>query len=211
MQSDLLLPSGGNLMKYLNNSIALARIWGAVAVLGLLLAGCASDPTTSNVDPSADLTKYNTYAFLQDLATDKGADYGSLETTYLRNAVAAELNALGMKENASNPDILINFSIETQEKVQSRSVPTGHMGMGYDPFYDGYYYGGWGATHTTRIDQFTEGRLVIDAIDPDEKKLVWQGTTKGRLTTKAMQNMEETLSGAVNEIFAKFKASQTPQ
>ncbi len=190
---------------------SLAKLWLGALGLVVMLAGCASDPTTSNVDPSADLSSYYTYAFLRDLATDKGADYGSLETTYLRNAVAAQLQSMGMTEDRRDPDILINFSIETQEKIQSRSVPTGYGGVGYDPFYDGYYYGGWRATHTTRIDQFTEGRLIIDAIDPDARKLVWQGTTKGRLTTKAMQNMEETLSAAVNEIFAKFIASQTPQ
>ena len=55
-----------------------------------------------------------------------------------------------------------------------------------------------------RIDQYTEGKLVIDAIDPKQKKLIWQGTTKGRLTTKAMQDMEGTLSAAVAEIFAKL-------
>jgi hypothetical protein len=187
------------------------RVLFSTVLLAFLMVGCASDPTTSNVDPTADLSRYNTYAFLMDLAAEKGADYTSLETTFLKKAIARELEALGMKENRANPDILMNFSIDTQEKVQSRSVPTGNVGMGYDPFYDGYYYGGWGATHTTRIDQYTEGRLVIDAIDPVEKKLVWQGTTKGRLTTKAMQNMEATLSGAVNEIFNKFKATESGQ
>ncbi len=170
----------------------------------LFLSACASDPTTSNVDPTADLSKYNTYAFLTDLATDDGKQFETLETTYLKNAVAAQLESRGMTRDEANPDVLINFSIQTQEKV--RSTPTGgaYGGIGYDPFYDDYYYGGWGAGHSMRIDQYTEGKLVIDAIDPEAKKLIWQGTTKGRLTTQAMQNMEETLTAAVNEIFAKL-------
>ena len=53
-----------------------------VAAGALFLAACASDPVTSNFDPTADLSKYNTYAFLADLNTDKGEGYGSLETTY---------------------------------------------------------------------------------------------------------------------------------
>ena len=175
-----------------------------VAAGALFLAACASDPVTSNFDPTADLSKYNTYAFLADLNTDKGEGYGSLETTYLKNAVAKQLDARGMTQDVNNPDLLINFSIQTQEKVQSRPTGGGYGGVGYDPFYDDYYYGGWGYGHSTRIDQYTEGKLVIDAIDPDEKKLIWQGTTKGRLTTKAMQDMEQTLTGAVEEIFAKL-------
>ena len=61
-----------------------ARTFAIGLLATALLSGCASDPTTSNVDPTADLSSYNTYAFLADLATDKGADYGSLETTYLK-------------------------------------------------------------------------------------------------------------------------------
>lgn len=178
----------------------------SIAVAMVMLAACASSPTTSNLDPEVDLTKYETYAFLTDLASDKGQQYESLETTYLKNAVAVEVERRGMARDENNPDVLFNFSIETQEKV--RSTPTGgaYGGIGYDPFYDDYYYGGWGVGHTMRIDQYTEGRLVIDAIDPKQKKLIWQGTTKGRITTKAMQNMEETLSTAVSEIFAQLPA-----
>ena len=36
-----------------------------------------------------------------------------------------------------------------------------------------------------------------------QKKLIWQGTTKGRITSDAMKDMEKTLSEAVAEIFAK--------
>ena len=64
-----------------------------LAVAALLLAACASDPVTSNLDPNANLEKYQTYAFLADLATDGAESYGSLETTYLKNAVARELQA----------------------------------------------------------------------------------------------------------------------
>ena len=77
---------------------------------------------------------------------------------------------------------------------------TGGYGIGYDPFYV-VYYDSWGMNHTTQIDQYTEGKLNIDAIDVKLKKLVWQGSTKGRLTNKAKQNYQVTLDEAVNEIF----------
>ena len=176
-------------------------------ILGMaiaLLGACASDPTTSNLDPTADLSKYNTYAFLTDLATDKGQRFESLETNYLKNAVAAQLESRGMTRDEKNPDVLFNFSIQTQEKVKSTPTGGAYGGVGYDPFFDEYYYGGWGYGNSMRIDQYTEGKLVIDAIDPVAKKLIWQGSTRGRLTTKDLQNMEETLTSAVNEIFTKL-------
>ena len=75
--------------------------------------------------------------------------------------------------------------------------------MGYDPYYD-VYYDGWAASHTTRIDQYTEGKLNIDVIDPRERKLIWQGSISGRLTKKDYENAQAVLDESVVEIFKKF-------
>ena len=173
------------------------------AMATLLLAACASEPqTVSSQDSSIDFSRYRTYAFLADLAEDQ-AYYQSLDTTHLKESVSREMNARGFEQVSDDPDLVINFAVETQEKMRTRQVPTGGYGVGYDPFYD-VYYDGWGASHTTQIDQFTEGKLNIDAIDVESRKLVWQGSTKGRITRKDEQNWQQTLDGAVIEIFTQF-------
>jgi Domain of unknown function (DUF4136) len=178
-----------------------------LAILTTALVACSSTPnTTSNSDPTVDFSKYKTFAFLADLSTDKEA-YQSLETTYLKQSVGRELEELGLQQVDSDPDLAINFSVETQEKVTSRSVPSGGYGIGYDPYYD-VYYDNWGMNHTTRIDQHTEGKLNIDAIDVKSRKLVWQGSTRGRLTSKAKDNYQETLDEAVKEIFGYLKTQE---
>ncbi|MEH6583288.1 MAG: DUF4136 domain-containing protein [Halioglobus sp.] len=182
------------------------RRWLAIAITALALVAvgaCSSSPTAVNYDSSVDFDAYKTYAFMADLATDKAA-YQSLESTYLKGSVARELDNSGLQRVETNPDLLINFSIETQEKIKSRSVPTGGYGVGYDPYYD-VYGSGWGAGHTTQISQYTEGKLVIDAIDVKSKAIVWQGTTKGRLSSKDMENFQLTLDEAVKEIFAESR------
>ena len=178
--------------------------WLATAILTaaiVIVGACSSNPTTVNYDPGTDFSQYETYAFLADLATDK-EQYQSLEATYLRQSVSREFDRLGLRQVAENPDLAINLAIESQEKIRSRSVPTGGYGIGYDPFYD-VYGTGWGGGYTTQIDQYTEGKLVIDAIDVKLKKVVWSGSTKGRLTNKDMQNFEQTLDEAVKEIFSE--------
>jgi hypothetical protein len=175
------------------------------ALIGSLISCTSSPATTSNSDPTVDFSKYKTFAFLADLSTDK-ENYQSLESTYLKNAVGRELEQLGLEQVAVNPDLAINFSIETEEKIKTRNIPTTNYGMGYDPYYD-VYRSGWGASHTTQIDQFTEGKLDIDAIDIETRSIVWQGTTKGRLTTKDRKDFKATLDEAVREIF-QFAAAQ---
>ncbi len=183
------------------------NILKAISMLALfLMAGCASTPNTvSSVDPTVDMGQYKTYGFTEILDTD-GKQYQSMETGILMTATSRELEARGFSKS-DQPDVVINFSIESQEKVRSRSVPTGNIGMmGYDPFYGDIYGAGWGMSHQTRIDQYTEGKLNIDVVDKQARKVVWQGSTKGRLTKKDYENAQATLEGAVTEIFHLFPA-----
>ena len=189
-----------------NKKFAIWVTTGLITLAVLVLGACSSNPTEINYDSSIDFSQYKTYAFMADLATNQAA-YQSLESTYLKESVGRELEKDGLQRVQSNPDLLINFSIETQEKIKSRSVPTGGYGIGYDPYYD-VYGSGWGTGHTNQIDQYTEGKLVIDAIDVSSKKVVWQGATKGRLTSKAMKNSKATLDTAVQEIFTQSRAAE---
>ena len=167
-----------------------------------VLMACSESPTTSNVDATADFNSYKTYAFLADLAEDQKS-YQSLQTTYLKNAVGREMKRRGFSKDNQEPQLVIAFAVETQDKVRTRQVPSTSYGIGYDPYYD-TYYDGWGTTHTTRIDQYTEGKLNIDAIEVSSRRLVWQGSTKGRITTKDEKRWEQTLTEAVHEIFTGF-------
>lgn len=180
------------------------RVLASISALcALLLSACASEPNTvSSQDSSVDFSQFKTYAFLADLAQDQD-HYQSLDTTYLKEAVSKEMRARGFEQVNENPQLLINFAVETQEKVRSRQVPTGGYGIGYDPFYD-VYYDDWRVSHTTQIDQFTEGKLKIDAIDVESRKLVWQGSTEGRITRKDEANWRETLNQAVADIYTRF-------
>lgn len=170
-------------------------------LLVFLITSCTTSNTVSSVDPSADFSQYKTYDFAKTLDTD-GAQYQSLESGYLRTAVSRELESRGYSQS-DQPDLVINFSIETEEKIVQRNVPRAGGGIGYDPFYDAYY-DDWGMTHETRIDQYTEGKLNIDLIDAQAHKVVWQGSTKGRLTKKDYENAQVTLNKAVTEIFLQF-------
>lgn len=171
-----------------------------LAVAGFL-AACASTPNTfSQADPTVDFSQYKTYGFYDRPATND-AEYESLVTAFLKVSVAQQMDARGMTYHPDNPDLVVNFFLNTQEKVQSRSVPTmsGYYGW-RDPFYDpwpGYHY-------ETRIDQYTEGTLNIDVADAKAQKLVWEGSIVGRITDEFVRNLESGLDQAVAAIFANY-------
>lgn len=168
----------------------------------LLLSACSSTPNTySNTDPNADFSAYRTYSFLPELSTDK-ENYRSLESAFLKVAVAQEMDARGY-EYSAEPDLLVNFYIHTQDKIQSRQVPSMGGYYGYrDPFYGGW--GGYGMAYETQVSSYTEGTLNVDVVDARTKKLVWEGAIVGRITESVVKNLEATIDEAVAEIFKNY-------
>jgi hypothetical protein len=181
--------------------------WSLPAIFALLVSGCASSPNTfSNADPGVDFSQYKTFGYFSTLSTDN-PQYQSLVSNFLKVAVAQELVVRGLDHDEENPDLRVNFYINTKDKIKTRSVPT--AGGGYydyrDPFYDPWGgYGGMGVTYQTQVDQYTEGTLNIDVVDSKTNKLVWEGSVVGRLTEKDVRNMEQTVDEAVAEVMVNF-------
>lgn len=177
---------------------------GSLALVLFLTACAATAPDIySSVAPGSDFRGIKTYGFLSQASTDK-AGYQSLETNFLKVAVAQQMDLQGLQYDPVNPDVVMNFFINTEEKVRSRQTPT--MSGGYYGYRGGYYddFGYGGTTYETRIDQYTVGTLTIDMIDPKERKLLWEGTVTGRITKKDVKDLEATIDEAVRDVFVKF-------
>ena len=173
----------------------------AVAFAVLTLGACASKPNTfAQADPTVDFSQYKTYGYYEQPATDN-AQYESLITNFLKVSVAQQLDARGMSYNPEDPDVVVNFFLNSKEKVRSRQVPTMSGYYGYrDPFYDPWP----GYAYETRIDQYTEGTLNIDIADVAQRKLVWEGSVVGRINDEFVRNLESGLDEAVQAIFENY-------
>ena len=176
-----------------------------IAVAALATGGCASTPNImTHTDPDADFSQYSTFGFFQPLATDQQG-YESMVSNFLKVAVTQEMDRLGLSYSDS-PDLMVNFYVHTKEKIRSRSVPSASVYYGYR---SRYYYDPWAGygAYQTEIDQYTEGTLTIDVVDAKAKKLVWEGSATGRITEKAVREMERSIDGAVKAIMADFPAT----
>ena len=173
-----------------------------VILFALGLSGCAATPNTVyNAAPGVDFSQYSTFGFYSPLATDQQG-YESMLSNFLKVATAQELDRRGLQYSA-NPDLLVNFYVNSQEKIRTRTVPTTRAyyayrtPFGYDPFlaYPAY---------ETHIDQYTMGTLNIDVVDAKTQKLVWEGMVSGRVTNRAIANLEQSIDEAVAVIMEGF-------
>ena len=131
--------------------------------MAFFVAACATTPDTfSSSAPGKDFSTIKTFGFLSQPSTDQPG-YESLETNFLKVAVAQEMDRRGVRYDPMNPDVLMNFYIRTEQKIKSRQVPSASGG------YYGYrsgFYGGY-AGYETHIEQYTgvrDGSLAVRTI-----------------------------------------------
>ena len=180
-----------------------SRSFALLATAALALGGCATGPDISaDYDRSADFGKYRTYGFVAQAGTDNG-DARSLVTMMLQNAASQQMEARGYTR-ADNPDLVINFKGQLEEKVDVESTPAPYFGAGWG--YGGWYgapYGGWGATEVT-TRRYNVGTLVMDVVDREKRQVVFQGMISGVVTKEMQQNRQEAITRAVGRLFEQY-------
>ena len=144
----------------------------AIAIgIGLLALsfGCSSLSTTYDFDPNADFLMYRTFDFIQP--PEGQGEASSLLMKRIYNNVQIEMEAIGYKQDSSNPDILIATHVGAQDKINVTSYGYGYGGYGY-------YGRGWGGYGGGGVDvyQYTEGSLIIDVVEASTHELAWRGT-----------------------------------
>lgn len=182
-------------------------LWQA-ALAVLVLSACTTTPKVqTDFDRNADFSSYRTFGFVETLATDRSG-YSTLLTGYFKSAVQREMTGLGYTLSDKNPDLLVNFSTNSEARSDVRSTgPT----TGYGGYY-GYrrgMYAGFPA-YNTNVDtvHYKVGTVNIDVVDAKKKQLVWEGATEGRLTKKVMADPQAAINGAVANIFAQYPTRQ---
>ena len=175
--------------------------FGAILAIALLgLAGCSSFRVTTDFDPQANFEPLRNYAWLENVRkpSDDPRLHNSLVDSRVRAAVDRELATKGYaKTPASSADFLVTYYLGLETKIDVHTI---HSGYGYG--YRGYH-GRVGSE--TVVDQYEEGSLLLDILDPRGTELLWRGTASARVRKSSTpEKREERINAAVAAIFAKF-------
>src|SRR5690606_3344012 len=169
----------------------------------LIVSGCATTraPDTGvDYDKSVDFSVYRTYGFPKETETDRGG-YSTLVTSYFKEAVGTAMEARGYKFAEENPDLLVNFFMNTRERTELRPRIT--TGYGYY----GYRYGlysAWPLYEEDRTVTYKVGTINVDIVDAEKKQLIWEGVAEGRMTKEALANPKVTINGVVTELMRQY-------
>ena len=171
------------------------RIWSTALCLTVALLcvqACTTIDVKTDFDPSADFTRFHTFAFagLTDI-TKTGLLDNSLTRKRIETSISRELTKKGLQEVKvdDRPDLLVHYWLGTKDKQRVQGTTSGPSGGYYGGYYGGGY--GWGAGYTTVTTyDYTEGTLVVDLVEPVKKELQWRATMVAILADTAQENIE---------------------
>ncbi len=160
-------------------------------LFGLLILSCSSVQTQYDYDRDTDFSKYKTFSFYQ-----KGLDsldMNDLDKSRVTNAIISNLEQKGL-QLSPNGELVINISASYREKTNVyNNNPYGGWGG-----YGRYGYGG-----NTTVNQYLEGRLLVDLVDKERNMLVWQGLAKG-FDVDQIRRKDEMIPKTIDKLFYNY-------
>lgn len=138
-----------------------------------LFLGCSTLRVTVDYDPEFELEKQKSFAVIH---YDREGE-NTLFNDRLIAALQSELEAKGYRQSSKEEaDLLFVFHVNVEEKIDIDTDyhMAGYFGYGYSP----------GMIATTRTHRYTEGTLIIDALNPKNRKIVWRAIATDTLTKK---------------------------
>lgn len=166
----------------------------------VLITSCETPlKVTSDYDKSVDFKRYSTFSMLDMSSRDQALS--QLNANRIINAVKAEMIKKGYTEDSNAPDLKVNVvAILTPKSELSSSTNYYGYGGAYRPY-------GWGAGSggytTYNVRDFTEGSLIIEVIDADESKLIWEGIGNKEID-KPSKDPDKTIPEAIAKIMKDF-------
>ncbi len=158
----------------------------SVLVMVALLSACAGTPVLTDYDPDYPFAQVKAFAWLETGTAEQTPAEGrnDLMRDRLHTAIEEQLKARGLRkaDSAARADVLLTFHMGIEEKVE---VYDFHDHFGYYPCFNkrcsGHAYYPHGIHHDRWETEYQEGRLVIDMVAADTKKLVWRGVSERRI------------------------------
>jgi len=160
-----------------------------------LFVGCSTLKISRDYDDTFDFSKQKSFVVKHEEKV--GED--SLLYDRIIDSLESNLQAKGYKKSSKEEeaDLIFVFHVNIQQK---NDIQTNYQMMGFGM----YRYGG-AAVSTTNTHNYEEGTLIIDALNPKNKKIVWRVTGIQEIKdNKTPQKRKENIDSAITKMMSTF-------
>ena len=164
------------------------RVMAVLGMLvGLLAISAQAQSVQTDYDRSVKLANLKTFTFIEQRrgpADPLAAD--SLNDNRIRTAIESQLMGNGLRTD-ENADFGIAYYVTTKNKLSVQD-------FGYGP-------PRWFGHRDIRVNQDTEGTLMVDFIDLQSNQVIWRGRASGTLELKGV---DKKINKSVEKLVKQF-------
>ena len=181
-----------------------------IAVIAAVVAACTAVPVSQDYALDYDFANVASYAWLTPDNEQREPAYDALMHERYRDAIEAQMALRGVKKVAvDSASVLVSYHVGTVEKTRVESVGNWYSHFGYYPCYHCYHRPGFGYAHFYDDDiwvrEYTQDNVVIDIIEPENRRLVWRGSaSRVKPTLKDPLERRAYIDETVATILAQF-------
>jgi hypothetical protein len=169
-----------------------------LAATAFLLIGCVPVTVKYDYHTQTDFSSFHTFNFMPIPET---ARWNEILIGRIQKTVIRRMEMKGLKQETANPDLLIAVYTRRREKVDVQSYGYAYFPVRFywRPF--SYWGGPWGID----IQQYDEGKIILDFVDARNKKLVWRAVAIEDLPDPENPGTMQTyVERAVSKMLKKF-------
>jgi hypothetical protein len=162
-------------------------------VLGLLVGSAAAQSVQSDFDRTFQFSNLKTFSFaVQRRGATDPLSTDSLNDGRIRTGLESQLIANGFHMETGKADFVIAYYVKTKNKLSVQDY-------GYGP---PRWFGG----RDIRVNQDTEGTLMVDFIDARTNQVIWRGRAVGTLD---MKGVDKKISKSTEKLVKQFVKDTT--
>ena len=162
-------------------------------VLGLLVGSAAAQSVQSDFDRTFQFSNLKTFSFaVQRRGATDPLSTDSLNDGRIRTGLESQLIANGFHMETEKADFVIAYYVKSKTKLSVRDY-------GYGP---PRWFGG----RDLRVNQDTEGTLMVDFIDARTNQVIWRGRAVGTLDLKGV---DKKISKSTEKLVKQFVKDTT--
>jgi hypothetical protein len=185
-----------------------ARVRASLVLLSTMLAmsACNGVQVRTLVAPDADFTGRTTFRLMNaaklrgdaQLASHDPMLVNSITYRRIRAALRSALESKGYRYSDDNASMEVAYYATAQQKLDVRMWDYGY---GWRRF--------WGPR--TEVDEYEEGSVVVDVVDPSTHELLWRGQGRAVVSTDPDEyaSQLEKAAAAIISKFPQAKATST--
>lgn len=170
---------------------------GALLIV-LLMTGCSTLSVNVDYDESFDFSKAQKFTVLHEYKVSENSLQNDRIIQALKNNLIAKNYTNATEDTA---DLIFVFYTDVKDKTQINQ-DNYRIGFGFGSRHSGMMMSTSGGTSTYK---YTEGTLVVDALHPKTKKIVWRAIATKELGEKSTpREKTEAINKIINKVMEKF-------